>query len=76
MDAGANPQWADGLVLEVEESGLASGSADVQILPEAEAVADAVPGPAVADAAPGPAVADAPATHFLDLDETQVPSSE
>ena len=76
MDAGANPQWADGLVLEVEESGLASGSADVQILPEAEAVADAAPGPAVADAAPGPAVADAPATHFLDLDETQLPSSE
>ena len=76
MDAGADPPSPNEAVLEVEASGLASSSADVQILPEAAAVADAAPGPAVADAAPGPAVADAPATHFLDLDETRVPPSE
>ena len=78
MDAGADPPSPNGEMPEVEAPGLASGSADVQISPGAAAVADAAPGPAVADAAPwlAVAVADAPATHFLDLDETQVPSSE
>ena len=63
MDAGANPESPNGSGVDNDvDHGLGSGSADGQILPEAEAVADA------ADAAPEKAIV------FLDLDETQVQS--
>ena len=77
MDAGAEPESPNG-----PAPGLASGSADLQILPEAEAVADAADaGPDTVDV-PGllrglgmsPEEVGSRPPQLLDLDETQVQS--